>query len=337
MKKPTQPPCRHPVSKRPIQGFARLLETANQLVFEPHRIGHLLDKTGRYEEPLDREFPFLIRLFHYRSRDYTQGLTWHDRLELFLPLDGSCLVRMGDADIELGPGDLLVMDNLKLHSVVDYPEFNTRVIVISFLPEFVYSLGSPSHDYAFLLPFYAKVENHPHILRSGEVLADPVYRAISELLECYCQAPPYFQAGCKAYFLQVLHLLARQFQTSEMLKSEFVRHQERSQQLKKLFDHISRNYAEKMALAEAARMVAMSQPKFIKLFKRVAGMTFVAYVTHVRLANAARLLKETTSSVAEIASHVGFTDQSYFDKRFRRYFGQTPISYRQGLRAEKNG
>ena len=64
------------------------------------------------------------------------------------------------------------------------------------------------------------------------------------------------------------------------------------------------------------------------VFKRVAGMTFVAYVTHVRLANAARLLKESTRSVADIASCTGFADQSYFDKRFRRYFGQTPLGYR---------
>ena len=128
----------------------------------------------------------------------------------------------------------------------------------------------------------------------------------------------------------MLFHLARHFQTSAVLKSEFVRQQERAQQLKKLLDHISRHYAEKLPLPRAAAMVAMSPPKFIKVFKRVAGMTFVAYVTHVRLANAARLLKESTLSVAEIASRAGFADQSYFDTRFRRYFGQTPLGYRNG-------
>ena len=49
----------------------------------------------------------------------------------------------------------------------------------------------------------------------------------------------------------------------------------------------------------------------------------------MRLANAARLLKDTTKSVAEIANEAGFIDQSYFDKRFRRAFGQTPLELRR--------
>jgi AraC-like DNA-binding protein len=317
----------------------RLREAANGLRFEPHKIAHLLDDTGRYEEPLDREFPFLIRLFHYSSRQHTPGMTWHERLELFLPLDGTARVQMGDDELELGAGDLLVVDNLKLHRVLDFQGFDTRVVVISFLPEFVYSLGSPSHDYAFLLPFYAKVENRPHVLRSNDALARQTYAALAELLRCYFSKTPFFQAGCKAWFLEILYHLARHFQTSATLKSEFVRQQERAQQLKKLLDFISRNYFDKITLAQAASMVGMSQPKFIKVFKRVAGMTFVAYVTHVRLANASRLLQESASSVAEIASQVGFADQSYFDKRFRRYFGETPLGYRNRFRAAtaKNG
>ena len=57
-------------------------------------------------------------------------------------------------------------------------------------------------------------------------------------------------------------------------------------------------------------------------------MTLVAYLNHVRLANAARLLRETNRSIADISSETGFSDQSYFDKRFRRAFGSTPKEFR---------
>jgi two-component system response regulator YesN len=57
-------------------------------------------------------------------------------------------------------------------------------------------------------------------------------------------------------------------------------------------------------------------------------MTFVAYITRVRLTQALRLLRETELSVAEIAASAGFSDQSYFDRRFRRAFGKTPREYR---------
>ena len=55
-----------------------LWNVAAELSFEPHRIR--LDETGRYDEALDREFPFVVRLFHFRHKDYTPGLTWHERL-----------------------------------------------------------------------------------------------------------------------------------------------------------------------------------------------------------------------------------------------------------------
>jgi two-component system, response regulator YesN len=58
-------------------------------------------------------------------------------------------------------------------------------------------------------------------------------------------------------------------------------------------------------------------------------MTFVAYLTHVRVSNAQRLLQETNLSIAEIAAQVGFSDQSYFDRRFKQAFGKSPREFRQ--------
>jgi hypothetical protein len=166
-------------------GFSTLLKTCSRLRFEPHDIAMQLDARGHYRVELEEEFPFVIKLFRYTSRQHTRGATWHERLELFLPLDGVVRFRMGDQEVQLNRGDLLVVDNLKLHHVVDFPGFDTRVIVISFLPEFVYSLGSPSHDYAFLLPFYSKVERRPHAIRANDKVAGQVHAALAQLVDCY--------------------------------------------------------------------------------------------------------------------------------------------------------
>jgi len=307
-----------------------LLGVAARLRFEPHDIAAHLDGRGHYDVRLDAEFPLLIKLFHYTSQRHTRGATWHERLELFLPLDGPACFRMGDQEVALERGDLLVVDNMKLHHVVDFPGFKTRVIVVSFLPEFVYSLGSPSHDYAFLLPFYSKVERRPHVVRTTDEIAGEVHTALAHLLECYFARAnkAFHQAGCKAYLLELLYHLARQFRSSQVLKWEFMRQQERSVRLKKLFEHIGAHPEEKLSVSAAARIAQLNTPQFMKLFKQVAGMTLVAYLNHVRLANAARLLRETNRTIAEIAFAVGFSDQSYFDKRFKRAFGRTPKDFR---------
>ncbi len=318
------------VEGKTMKEWQKLLGAASRLRFEPHDIAAQLDGRGHYAMELNDEFPLSIKLFRYTSRRHTRGATWHDRLELFMPLDGPARFRMGEQGVELQAGDLLVVDNLKLHHVVDFPGFDTRVVVISFLPEFVYSLGSPSHDYAFLLPFYSKIERRPHVLRAADGDAPAVHGALARLLECYFAGAsrPFFQAGSKALLLQVLYHLASHFRASELLKWEFMRQQERSLRLKKLFDHINARPAEKLPVSAAARLVGMSAPQFMKTFKQVAGMTLVAYLNHVRLANGARLLRETDRSIADIADATGFSDQSYFDKRFKRAFGRTPKEFR---------
>ena len=313
-----------------MNAWQELMSVVERLRFEPHDIAAQLDGRGHYAMELNDEFPLSIKLFRYTSRRHPRGATWHERLELFMPLDGPARFRMGEQEVALQRGDLLVVDNLKLHHVVDFPGFDTRVIVISFLPEFVYSLGSPSHDYAFLLPFYSKVERRPHVLRSGGASAGAAHGALTQLLDCYFTGAkgPFYQAGAKAFLLELLYHLAAHFRGSEVLAWEFLRQRERSLRLKKLFDHISAQPAEKLSVNTAAQLVGMSASKFMKNFKQVAGMTLVAYLNHVRLANAARLLRETGHTIAEIADTTGFSDQSHFDKRFKRAFGQTPKEFR---------
>ena len=303
-----------------------LYEVANRLTFEPHRIW--LDPTGRYDEPLDREFPFIIKLFRYRHQDFTPGLSWHERLELFMPLDGPACMQMGKRRVELAPGEVLIVDNLKLHMTVDTPELNTRVIVISFLPEFIHGPGSPPLDHVFLLPFYTQRAGQARVVRRDAPLLPRVHRAVAQLLQCYVDRTDYFQAGSKVYLLELLYHLAQHFRAIDFPRSELIRQQERVAKVKPLFEFVARHYAEPLTPKESASLIKMSLPQFMKAFKKIAGMTFVSYLTLVRLANAVPLLKESSLAIGEVAKRVGFSDQSYFDRRFKAVFYQTPRAFR---------
>jgi mannose-6-phosphate isomerase-like protein (cupin superfamily) len=120
------------------------LEMADGLPSELHSIRS--DASGRYDEPLDREFSFVIKLFRFRRQDRSPGMTWHERPETFLPLDGPVKMRMGTRQAEVGPGDILIVENLKSHMTIDYPWCDTRVAVVSFPPDLVYTRSSPSQD-----------------------------------------------------------------------------------------------------------------------------------------------------------------------------------------------
>ncbi len=59
-----------------------------------------------------------------------------------------------------------------------------------------------------------------------------------------------------------------------------------------------------------------------------AGSSYQALVDQARRELAARLLRDTTYSLAEVAFLTGFSEQSAFTRAFKRWAGQTPRSFR---------
>ena len=70
-------------------------------------------------------------------------------------------------------------------------------------------------------------------------------------------------------------------------------------------------------LADCARAAGMSRYHFLRVFKRIAGMTPHQYVIATRLSRAAAALALSRRPVLEIALDAGFGDLSTFNRRFR--------------------
>jgi AraC-like DNA-binding protein len=301
------------------------------LRFEPYGIDHLVDAFGHHRLPLDPEFPFAIKAFPYESFPPGERLTWHNRLELFCPVSGSGSFQMGERIIDFKSGDLLVVDNLKLHGALSFEGPRSQAAVIYFRAELFYNLGSAVCDYAYLTPFYGLSETISPALRAADPAAAAVHEALGKMLRCYFDAPAdqYSRIGCKAYLSEILYLLSKHFGASDLARAEYVRRREQARRLGALVDYLNTNYAEKIAVPQAAAMVGMSQSTFNRFFKQAAGMTFVDYLTHLRVTKARQLLRDQSLSIAEISNLVGFTDQSYFDKRFKEHFGKSPRECRE--------
>ena len=129
----------------------------------------------------------------------------------------------------------------------------------------------------------------------------------------------------------LLHVLIHEFQDSTLERVELLRREAQVARLKPVFDHVREHYARRVSLAAVAKMCGMSKAAFGRAFKTAAGMALGGYLNQVRMTHAMELLGESGASIAEIASRLGFSDQSHFDRRFRRTFGRTPSQHRAGL------
>ena len=65
------------------------------------------------------------------------------------------------------------------------------------------------------------------------------------------------------------------------------------------------------------------------LFDRYCEMSFLQYLTKVRMEHADELLRTTGKTVEEIGREIGYANGSYFSKVFRKYYNLTPNEVRK--------
>ena len=102
-----------------------------------------------------------------------------------------------------------------------------------------------------------------------------------------------------------------------------------SPQIRKAVLFLKSNYSQSVSLDETAEAAGFAPSYLSRRFKEEVGMTVSSYLRKLRCKHAAKLLKETDLPVSEIAFYVGYPDNNYFTKAFRKEYGMTPGAWRR--------
>ena len=92
---------------------------------------------------------------------------------------------------------------------------------------------------------------------------------------------------------------------------------------------IKEHLTDKLTLDQAAEQVYLSKSYFCRIIKDELGCTFTEYVNRLRIERSKTLLRSTGMPIAEIACAVGFDDQSYLTRIFKKQTGVAPGKYRE--------
>ena len=93
-------------------------------------------------------------------------------------------------------------------------------------------------------------------------------------------------------------------------------------------DCIERNLADGITVEELADKLNITRKELDKVFSTVLNISPKKYIIQVRINKALTALRKTNKSIAEIAKSVGYANQFYFAKEFKRITGKTPSEYR---------
>jgi len=107
------------------------------------------------------------------------------------------------------------------------------------------------------------------------------------------------------------------------------RHAKNYQRLRKALDFIEMHYDDSLTVEQIAKEVYISSSRLSHIIKSELGITLGDYISKVRIEKAKALLKERELPISQIALEVGFPDQSYFTKVFKKIERCSPKTFRQ--------
>jgi AraC-like DNA-binding protein len=93
--------------------------------------------------------------------------------------------------------------------------------------------------------------------------------------------------------------------------------------------YIQLHMADKITEQQMAQLCDMTPAHFSRSFSRAYGITFQEYLQRARIDEATRLLHNPHIHLLDVGMAVGFRDQSYFCRVFKKHLGVTPGVYQE--------
>lgn len=104
--------------------------------------------------------------------------------------------------------------------------------------------------------------------------------------------------------------------------------------INEIFEYSMKNFKRKITLEEVALLTNKSISAFCHYFKKTTKMSYINFLTQIRISHSCELLKTTNLSITEICYESGFNNWANFSKHFKKHCEVSPSKYRSSLKVE---
>lgn len=275
----------------------------------------------------DPQFPLAVVRAEHTG---TTRLHLHNFAELVVVYSGDGIHHTEVEDYTVTAGDVFVAPVDTAHGFADVHKLGIANVVydLDVLGVKLYDLGEISgyHSLFVLEPrlrsqdrFRARLKLAPHELVLVMALVD-------ELQDELDGRAPGYRLKSVSLLTNLLCWLSRRYGEAPPPQVEHLA------LLGDVLSYIESNLTSRLTIQQLADRAHMSRSAFYRHFTAGVGAPPLEHINKVRIARAARLLRETPMSVGETAAAVGFANFSYFARKFREVMGLTPREHRSGAR-----
>ena len=255
---------------------------------------------------------------------------WHTDMEVVYVHEGQAQFHIDNDYFNSQAGDIILIRPNALHSIHPIGNDYHFMDAINFHLDL---LGYSTLDYAsinYLQPLYNGQLDFVRVIQPHQTGYDEIRQVLIESMELGYHRQEFFELELKSKLMSLLHLLFKHGYVLD--KEQSLDGYRREDKIRTIVDYINAHYQEEMTIDQLADICGYSPTHFMNFFKKHLGVSCMDYLIHYRLKQAAELLQHSTSSILEIASTVGFTNLSNFNRQFKKTYQMTPSQYRKEMK-----
>ena len=247
----------------------------------------------------------------------------HDRHEIYWLVSGERNYFVRDRVFRIGTGDIVVVAAGDFHKTSNVGTAGHERVLIEFSESFLD--GSLGEDE---LKALMEVFPGPSPVIDPDVELRPGIESLfARLLEEEGEDRRLGTIMRRAMLVELLVLLAR---ARGLSGDGDERHPDASQRrISEICRHMAENSSGKLSLSGVAKRFGISPSHLSRVFQKVTGVHFVAFLSSLRLKEARRLLVETSLPISLIAEEAGFSSATCLGRVFHARFGMSPRDYRR--------
>ena len=242
----------------------------------------------------------LISIYEdYQQNDRCNKICRKSFCEFIFPISGKALIKNEDKSISLEKGMVIHCPQNETvdFEVIGNDSFNTIRV------RYIINEDSDSLKY-MASKFMMKIKNYPHIIEFLKNVQNTACN--SEILSRF-----------------KLQLHTNLF-INELFKKEEIKVVKNDKEIVlEIMDYISKNYSENITLKSLSEKFQYKSEKISYMFHKHLNVRPIEYLIQYRMTAAYKLLQEGLS-VKDVAYEIGYNDEFYFSRIFKKNFGVSP-------------
>jgi len=159
-----------------------------------------------------------------------------------------------------------------------------------------------------------------------EIMTDNILNAVNDIVKQDKPSP----LESYRYKLKAMELLFYLFESLSKREQTSVHQKLSERDIKSIYkvrNKIVSSLSKPSTIADLTKIAGMNELKMRKLFTQIFGMGIYDYYQHLRMKEAARLLRDEKLSVSEAGYQMGFENLSHFSRIFEKHIGKKPKKY----------